>query len=470
MKFVQMKGADLLKIEKEMDSLRDELASLRPIAEDRMNRLNQKLRLDWNYHSNSIEGNTLTASETKSLLLYGITANGKPLRDHLELRGHNEALKKLESIVHHDLAITETLIKEFHRMIVVEKLDDDSEINPGEYKTKPNYLYSVTGERIDFEPPQEVPRLMNQLVNWLNNHIDPPKRKKQQYALHPLRIACGFHAEFVRIHPFGDGNGRMARIMMNLILMLCGYVPAVVRQEKRNDYYRALDLSSLDDIEPLALFVGAECIRSLELAIKAAKGLSIDEPSDIDKKLALLEKDLLPVEESEVIQSTLNEKMFTEIINGWVTDLLRELVPMIQKFNHLFIDNKHYCGTVAVWQEFELQTADQIIEDFKAKLFPINTKIDERNSKILINCQYGAFKKGGLTTFKCYFQCEINFSKYHYEVYVPRFSPDGPQMDKYGQKLLHQPLTVEEITEITMRYGNAILEHIDYHTKINGLR
>src|SRR6056297_1264700 len=103
---------ELNEIVTKMDQLRDELDSLRPIPEDRMNRLNQKLRLDWNYHSNSIEGNTLTASETRAFLLHGITAKGKPFRDYIEMKGHDKAIKKLEDIVHKDLNITENLIKE----------------------------------------------------------------------------------------------------------------------------------------------------------------------------------------------------------------------------------------------------------------------------------------------------------------------------------------------------------------------
>ncbi len=461
---------ELLDIMSKMDLLRSELDSLRPIADDRLNRLNQKLRLDWNYHSNSLEGNTLTESETKSLLLYGITANGKPLRDHIEMRGHNDALKKLESIVHHDIKVTETLIKDFHRMILVEMSDGESEINPGEYKTRPNYLYSVTGERIDFEPPQEVPDQMNRLVNWLNNHIDPPKRKRHQYDLHPLLIACGFHIRFVMIHPFGDGNGRMARILMNLILMLCGYVPAVVRQEKRKAYYTALDQSSLDTITPLALFVGQECIRSLELATRAAKGESIEDLSDIDKKLALLENELFPVENDQEIKTSLNRQVYDEILNGWAYDLLRELIQTVQKFNHLFIDNKHYSGVAGVSVNFDTRSAEEIVKEIKDKNLACTSELDEQNSMIWVSCNFGAFKKGGISNFGCHFEFRIDFSKYKYEVLVPKFTPEHIEMTRFCERLLHQPLTAGEIAEITVRVGNAIIEHIEYHTKKNGLR
>lgn len=283
---------ELEQLIEKIDALKIELDALRPIREDRLNRLTQKMRLDWNFHSNSIEGNTLSASETKAFLLHGITANGKPFRDYLEMRGHNEALKKLESIVHNELQITETLIKEFHKMILVEPYaDSQAEINPGKYKTLPNYLYSVTGERIDFAAPEDVAEKMNSLVNWLNNHISPPKRKKRQYDKHPLLIATIFHLEFINIHPFGDGNGRMARILMNLVFMLTGYTPAIIKLEKREGYYANLNLSSAENAVPFATYLAETLIESLTLAIKMAKGERV-ENDDLEKQIELLHQEV----------------------------------------------------------------------------------------------------------------------------------------------------------------------------------
>lgn len=175
-------------------------------------------------------------------------------------------------------------------MIVVEPfLDEHVEINPGQYKTRPNYLYSQLGERIDFTPPEWVAPKMNELVNWLNNHISPPKRKRQKYDLHPLLIATAFHWQFIQIHPFGDGNGRMARILMNMILMMCGYAPAIVRQEQRIAYYNALNLSDMQYLEPLATFIGEACIASLELSLRAAKGEDISAAMDFTEAMEQLQ-------------------------------------------------------------------------------------------------------------------------------------------------------------------------------------
>jgi len=325
---------ELGKIILRLDELKEELDELRPLRDDRLNRLNQKLQLEWNYHSNSIEGNTLSKSETKSFILWGVTAKGKPFRDYLEMKGHNDALHKLYDIINKDLKITESLIQDFHKMILVEPYTDgDAEVNPGKWKTVPNYLYSPTNERIDFAPPEDVPQLMNSLINWLNNHIDPPKRSKKKYELHPLLIAAGFHTQFINIHPFGDGNGRMARILTNLILMLCGYVPTIVKLDDRVDYYTALNTSSLNSSENLAIFLGQAAIESLELAIKAAKGESIEEDDDIDKELELLEQQLkskgidAPLKSNEVIVKVLKESAFP---------FVDDYISKISKFDDLF--------------------------------------------------------------------------------------------------------------------------------------
>ena len=184
----------IIELLEKIDVLKTELDSLRPIPTDRMARILQKLRLDWNYHSNSMEGNTLTLSETRAFLLYGVTAKGKPFRDYIEMRGHNEALKKLEQVVHKDLRLTENVIKDFHKMILVEPFQDElAEINPGEYKKFSNYLYSPQGERIEFEPPEEVARLMNELVNWTNNHLfseELSRKGQRKYNFHPVLVAC----------------------------------------------------------------------------------------------------------------------------------------------------------------------------------------------------------------------------------------------------------------------------------------
>ena len=109
-----------------VDTLRAQVDALRPLDPDQEARLVQKLNLEWNYHSNAIEGNTLTLGETRAFLLYGITAQGKPFRDYLDIKGHNEAIRYLEDLVRGGEVLTEALIRELHRILLVEAYDVDA--------------------------------------------------------------------------------------------------------------------------------------------------------------------------------------------------------------------------------------------------------------------------------------------------------------------------------------------------------
>ncbi|MDP2686983.1 MAG: Fic family protein [Aequorivita sp.] len=317
------------------DLLKSLVDGVRPLTETQQRKLDQKLRLDWNYHSNSIEGNTLTVSETRAFILHGITAKGKPFRDYIEMKGHDQALKKLESIINKDTKITESLIKELHKIILVEPYTDDAaEINPGAYKKLPNYLYTATGERLDFLAPEEVAAQMNKLINWLNNHIEPPKRKRNKYDLHPILIATAFHVRFIQIHPFGDGNGRMARIMGNLILMLCGYTPAIIKLEQRKEYYAMLNLSTLENPQPLAEMIAAETIRTLQMTLDVSKGLPIDEDDDLDKEISLI------LAQNKNKGLTKGPNVVFQVFEFVQEEIWEKLQKPLSKFDQLFSDSK----------------------------------------------------------------------------------------------------------------------------------
>ncbi|MCB0736416.1 MAG: Fic family protein [Bacteroidetes bacterium] len=454
---------DLASIIKRMDELKAELDSLRPIAIDRVERLNQKLRLDWNYHSNGIEGNTLSLSETKAFILHGITAKGKPFRDYVEMRGHNEALKKLENIVSNNLKINENLIKEFHKIILVEPFDTDAEINPGHYKTLANYLYSPEGERIDFEPPEETPRLVNELVNWLNNHIEPPKRKKSKYDLHPLLISAGFHARFIQIHPFGDGNGRMARILSNLILMVCGYVPAIVKLETREDYYSALNASSQEDPKPLAELIGKECINSLELAIKAAKGESISDPEDWRKQLQFIQQEFEQEDAEKEIKVRFNKQWFIEKGISLVERVFNRVLDVCKEFDSFYDRQYHRINlqTTSINQGVEINNNKFPMNDIWEIVKRIDRKAEHDVIKLTLHIQYGVYKKSGLNPFGCSYQMWIEFSEFYQEIVLQHRNNSGSNTFLTFKKvLLHQEIEDVDITLIANHWGSTLTEHL----------
>ena len=269
--------ADLLR---EIDDCKRELDGLRPIEPGRLELILQKFRLDTNYHSNKIEGNSLDYGETKSFLLYGLTAGGKPLRDHLEVKGHDEALKYLEEVVRKEEPLTEALIRELHKIILPEPYATDAvtpdgkktskQVVPGAYKTQPNHVRTAGGGVFRFAEPFEVPAKMRDLLAWSREAGEKE---------HPLVHASEFHYEFVRIHPFDDGNGRMARLLMNFVLMRRGFPVVVVLTERRDDYLRALERADGEGLGPFTVFLGECLLRSFDLYLRGVRGEALEEPA-----------------------------------------------------------------------------------------------------------------------------------------------------------------------------------------------
>jgi len=278
-----------------LDALRDQVDALRPLDTDQEARLLQKLNLEWNYHSNAIEGNTLTLGETRAFLLYGITAQGKPFRDYLDIKGHNEAIRYLEDLVRGGEVLTEALIRELHRILLVEAYDVDAVTPDGRparrciaigcYKTAPNHVRTTTGETHFYATPQETPALMGELMAWY-------RREAKMDELHPLVLAATFHYRFVAIHPFDDGNGRMARLLTNLILMQHGFVPVVIPLEARGDYLLALEKADAGELADFVELMGRELIRSLDLTLAAARGEPLEEPGGLDRRIQRLREEM----------------------------------------------------------------------------------------------------------------------------------------------------------------------------------
>lgn len=286
---------DLALLIQHTDTLKAEIDALRPIDAEQEARVMQMLRIDWNYHSNAIEGNTLTLGETRAFLLHGVTAKGKPFRDYLDVKGHNEAIAYLEQMVRGQEPLTEVVIRELHRILLVESYEVNAvtpdgrptrrRIAIGQYKTAPNHVRTTTGEFHYYASPEETPAQMGDLMAWYRREIEIG-------ALHPLLLAATFHYRFVAIHPFDDGNGRMARLLMNLLLMQHGYVPIVIRLESRGDYLLALETADAGDLSDFVALIGEALLRSLALYLKAARHEGLEEPGAFEQQVLRLREQL----------------------------------------------------------------------------------------------------------------------------------------------------------------------------------
>ncbi|WP_088050551.1 Fic family protein [Virgibacillus dakarensis] len=225
--------------------LKNELDQYRPLPPEVVQNLTEVYRVEWTYNSNAIEGNTLTLNETKIVLEEGLTIGGKRLQEHLEVINHAEAIDFVEQYVNVNRTINENVLKKIHYLIL--KTIDDK--NAGRYR---QVNVRISGSR--HTPPHflQIQDEMDALFNWYEEN----KNK-----LHPVELAALFHFKFVYIHPFSDGNGRTARLIMNLILMKNGYPPAIVKaeSEQRLHYYQSLEMASLQQhVEPFIRLI-SEC-------------------------------------------------------------------------------------------------------------------------------------------------------------------------------------------------------------------
>ena len=313
-----------------VDALRTELDAMRPLNADRLGAAMQRLRIEWTYHSNAIEGNSLDYGETRALLMHGVTAAGKPLKDHLDITGHREALDYLEHVVQDAEPLTLTGIREMHKLLLGEPYESWAEtpdgqrvrrtITPGTFKTQPNHVLTATGETHYYASPEDVPAQMSDLVDLIRSTPD----------VHPLVFASDVHHRFAAIHPFDDGNGRMARLLMNLVLMRAGYPPAVLRHENRPAYYGALAAADGDDLAPLVRFVADELAATTELYIRALRGEP--NPDAFSRRLGLLKREI----ETRGTVVERSPEALQRIASAFINPLIDKLQIGVSHMNDMF--------------------------------------------------------------------------------------------------------------------------------------
>lgn len=237
-----------------IDEKLKKLQELRPLPSSAVEKLRQQFELEMTYNSNAIEGNSLTMKETYLVLSEGITIKGKPLKDHLEVKDHHEALEFLFELVSPDRKQTfsEHLIRDLHR-IVMQKTDMEF---AGKYRVSNVFIGGA-----DHTPPDalQVPLEMEKLMNWF---------AKERKALHPIELSALLHHKLVYVHPFFDGNGRTARLIMNLTLMQAGYPLSVILKNDRKKYYRVLALADTGNTTSLIKFISSVVERSLDIYLK----------------------------------------------------------------------------------------------------------------------------------------------------------------------------------------------------------
>lgn len=252
-----------------LDAVRSEWAQrLAAMSSSDKEQFRKKLKLEWNYNSNQIEGNKLTYDETELLLFYDRTEGGHPMRNYEEMKAHDVAIDYTHRLAEDARTLGEVDIRDLNKILLKEPsshaaqtpdgLPTRKRIVPGEYKTQPNHVRTATGELHRFAEPEDTPALMERWTRDFHRDLE-----RNAYPL-PLFLAES-HWSFLRIHPFDDGNGRTARLLTNYVLLKSGLPPMVIRTSERDRYFEALQNADAGHILPLAQFMLDNVVRVLEL-------------------------------------------------------------------------------------------------------------------------------------------------------------------------------------------------------------
>lgn len=330
-----------------IDQLYNEWLALQPLKPEDKNRLDRKFMLEFNYNSNHIEGNTLTYGQTELLLLFGKVVDEANMKDLEEMKAHNVCLRMIqEEADDKSHPLTETFIRQLHHTLLREdytlyrQLPDGTTtsyvIHAGVYKTRPNSVITVTGERFEYASPEETPALMTDLVEWYNI-------EEQKAELSPIELAAVFHYRYIRIHPFEDGNGRIARLLVNYILTRHHYPMIVVKSKDKDRYLTALNRCDVQvgatpsvgahaEPEQLVPFIEymTQCLEAaLTVCLKAAKGANIDEADDWRKNLKLKYS-------NRINKPALSEEIKKNILDDVFQPLLSHIDKELSEFYSLF--------------------------------------------------------------------------------------------------------------------------------------
>lgn len=408
------------------------------LKDDLLKKINYKFRLEWNYTSNSMEGNSLTKQETRSVMVGNITVEGKPIKDVLEIKGHDEVITQILQMGKGELNISEKRIKEVHKAIIHEE-DPEKQKQVGIWKTQPNYLHNYKGERFDFVAPAEVPERMHQLINELN-----VRKNNIKSSIDAVELACWFHLEYITIHPFYDGNGRTARIFTNLILISYGLPPLYIKEEERSTYYQYLaDIQGYGGSAELFYeFMADRLIRSLQIVLDAIEGKDIEEKDDWEKQLILLRTELNDTEEVKIPKT--NEAVL-KVFTSSILSFLEKLLPKLESFDDFFAERQIYFGP----QRFRKVAKD--IESIKY----IFSTFENFDDGVVFQYSLNGFKRADTNTFNIYLQIEWSFDQYSYSFIINQV------MTASRKKLYHQFFTEEEVNEFVAMCGRNLIEQIN---------
>lgn len=446
---------------KQVDELQQKIIAHGKLSDAVKKKIDYKFRLDWNYYSNRMEGGTLTRAETRSVMVGNIEVNGKPLKDLLEMNGHDKVVLEILKIGKGELRLAEKRIKEIHKAIMHE---DDQELAKqiGQWKTNANEIINYKNEKISFTPPAEVAEAIHGLLNVTNAELDAFFANKQH--LHPVAIASLFHIGYVSIHPFYDGNGRTARILNNLLLVACGFPPIIIKEIHKKTYYQYLA-----DIQVYGgnneLFIGFICdrlIESQQLVLDAIEGKDIEEQDDIDKRIELLKRKLT---NPDVVTQSKSLVTTNEVLRTSIFPLLQNLESKFEKLKDLFNSTERRIQFTENGRIMELGSKETLLEELKINWLKKRTlqteNIDPTGiSEFIYSFQFKGYKKSLRLQYLTVYLI-FQFNEFDYSL---RIQNHGNSETRFGYS---QPISDTQEIEIVRDLINSLLNRIAEASNIN---
>lgn len=433
-----------------VDLLKEKLDKLKPINPTFQKKIDEKFRLEFNYNSNHLEGNTLTYGETKLLLFFGDTQGNHQKREFDEMEAHDVAFQLIRDWANDiERPLTEQQIKELNEIILVkpfwkEAITQDGQntrrlIKIGDYKEYPNSVRLANGEIFEYSTPSETPILMRELIEWY---------KEEENSIHPVTLATILHYKFVRVHPFDDGNGRIARLLLNYVLLKFGFPPVVIKSNDKHNYLRALHIADLGDYSSFIDYIAEQLIWSLELSIKGANGESVEQQGDWEKELEILKKNYN--NDKLIVGSKNSFTTFSEIYQKTIVPLIDLWHKKISKFNDFFNN---------ILVEINIETDQGNIEKSGTDLSSLATKTFQDLSidleliyEINIYITFIDLTKSNISKKFNGGQIEIQFDNYSYEI----DTHESTYSLHYGKFLTHQ-----QIENIVNSFGQNLLKEIE---------
>lgn len=428
----------------QIEKLQKEVKRLGEMDPESKQNFEKKIRLEFNYNTNHLEGNTLTYSETELLLMFDGAKGNHTLREYEEMKGSDVALKLIaEWASDSERFLSEQWIKTLNQVLLVrpywkEAVTPDGqqtrrEIRVGDYKQHPNSVRLANGELFHYASPTDTPILMGELIEWY-------REEEKKGEIHPVSLAAHLHYKFVRIHPFDDGNGRVSRLLMNYVLFRNGFPPVIIKSSDKRNYLEALNEADAGNIEAFCDYVGQQLFWSLNLSLKAANKESLDEPGDLDKKIKLL-KQKLNIDKAVTVSKS--KDVLLKVLTTELEPIFKGISDKLGEFDILFKSKSDELRSEGnPWGTTLERSLNKIKEHLKG---------GQINSLVYFY-RLNDFRKGKQMNVVCYFSISFHMNIYEITSDLAKFKIS---------KLYDEPILEDERIQIIEELGMYILEEIE---------